>query len=230
MDTENKPPRTAPSILIIEDDPAQLRLYSKALRGYRLTCVTNGTAALKAIDSQIPDVIILDHILSDGERGVDFLPRLKRIAAHVPVIVVSGTLDIRGRLQALQGPLAAHYVVEKPVDLDQLEATVNTALDDCGVAEAIHTLESLEQAEKLEGNEPERRFVERLARQHEILKHLRRTAGKPNISQLARQFSVARKTILRDLHDLIQRGQLDAAVYPEAKEDAGDAGGLNSLA
>ena len=27
------------SILIIEDDPTQLKLYAKALRSYRLTCV-----------------------------------------------------------------------------------------------------------------------------------------------------------------------------------------------
>ena len=36
----------ATQILIVEDDPAQLRLYSKALRGYRLTCVASGSAAL----------------------------------------------------------------------------------------------------------------------------------------------------------------------------------------
>jgi len=61
------------------------------------------------------------------------------------------------------------------------------------------------------------RFVERLARQHELLKRLRGASDKPNISALAREFNVARKTIHRDLHDLIQRGQLDAAVYPEWK-------------
>lgn len=210
------PPVTA-SILIIEDDPQQIRLYSKALRGYRLTCVATGTAALEALREHVPDLIVLDHILGGGEKGVDFLPRLKQVAAHVPVIIISGTLDLRGQLRALQGPRAAHYVIEKPVDLVELERTVEIALTECGLAETIRSLESLERAERIDSNEPERRFVERLARQHELLKRLRGTSEKPNISAFAREFNVSRKTIHRDLHDLIQRGQLDAAVYPDWK-------------
>lgn len=211
------------SILIVEDDPQQLRLYSKALRGFRLTCVASGTAALKALELGVPEVIILDHVLAAGERGADFLPKLKERAAHVPVIIISGTLDLAGQLQALQGPRSAHYVLEKPVDLDELDRTVRQALDHCGLAETIQALQSLEQAERIATHEPERRFVERLSRQHEILKRLRGADEKPNISQLSRDYGVSRKTILRDLHDLIQRGQLDPAVYPEAKTDPGDA-------
>lgn len=215
--------KTIASILIVEDDPQQLRLYSKALRGFRLTCVASGSAAVKALQAQIPDLIILDQVLADGERGADFIPKLKERAAHVPVLVISGTLDLPGQLQVLQGPQAAHYVLEKPVDLDELDRIVRQALDHCGLAETISSLQSLEQAEKIAPHEPERRFVERLARQHEILKRLRGAAEKPNISQLARDFAVSRKTILRDLHDLIQRDQLDPAIYPEAKADSGEA-------
>jgi DNA-binding NtrC family response regulator len=207
--------RAIASVLIVEDDPRQIRLYSRALRGYRLNCVSNASAAIKQLDEQLPDLILLDHILADGERGTDFLPRLKEVAAHVPVIIISGTLDIQGKLNALQGPDAAHYVIEKPVDLDELEQTVRTALEQCGLGETIRSLRSLERAEKIEANEPERRFTERLARQHELLNRLRRENQRPNISHLAREFDVSRKTIIRDLHDLIQRGQLDASVYPE---------------
>lgn len=212
----------AASILVVEDDPRQIRIYSRALRGFRLTCVSNATAALKSLHERIPDLIILDHILAAGERGVEFLPRLKELAAHVPVIVISGTLDIKARLKALQGPRSAHYVIEKPVDLDELERTIETALTECGMAETVRELESLERAERIEENEPERRFVERLARQTDLLNRLRRLNEKPNISALARDFNVSRKTIHRDLRDLIQRGQLDPAVYPEWNSNAED--------
>ena len=207
------------SILVIEDDPAQLRLYSKALRGYRLTCVVNGTAALSSARESAPDLIILDHVLADGERGTEFLPRLKAVAAHVPIIMISGTLDIQGKLKALQGPQSAHYVLEKPVDIDELEKTVEVALTECGLGETIRVLQSLDRAEKLSGEEPDRRFTERLARQHELLKHLRGSDDRSNVSQLSRDFKVSRKTIIRDLRDLIQRHQLDPAVYPHWKDD-----------
>ncbi|HXG47270.1 MAG TPA: response regulator [Methylomirabilota bacterium] len=202
-------------ILIVEDDPAQLRLYAKALRGYRVVCVANGTAALEQIRRHIPDVILLDQVLANGERGTDFLPRLKDAAAHVPIVIVSGTLDIAGRLQALQGSRAAHYVLEKPVDVPALRNIVHRAITECGLDETVRSLQSLERAEKIGHHDPERRFTERLARQNELLKRLRGTGTKPNITHLAGEFGVSRKTILRDLHDLIQRGQLHESVYPD---------------
>jgi DNA-binding response OmpR family regulator len=207
------------SILIVEDDPKQLKLYARALRGYRLTCVSTGTAALKAMAETKPDLIILDNILDAGERGVDFLPKLKSVAAHVPIIVISGTLKIQEQLAALQGPRSAHFTLDKPVDLDELDRTVEIALTECGFAETIAALQSLERAEKIESSEPDRRFTERLARQYEMIKRLRGSAARPNISELARDFNVARKTIIRDLQDLIQRGQLPEEIYPEWNQE-----------
>ena len=213
--------RALANILIVEDDPAQLRLYSKALRGYRLTCVASGSAALEQLGRHVPDVILLDHVLAGGEFGTDFLPRLKDAAAHVPVIMISGTLDIKGRLDALQGSRSAHYVIEKPVDVAELRGIVQRALDECGLDEAVRTLRSLERAEKIEHNDPERRFTERLSRQNDLVKRLRGASEKPNITHLADEFKVSRKTILRDLHDLIQRGQIDESVYPDWKTEPG---------
>jgi DNA-binding NtrC family response regulator len=207
------------SILIVEDDPKQLKLYGKALRGYSLTCVSTGSAALKAIAETKPDLIILDNILDDGEKGLEFLPKLKSLAAHVPVIMISGTLQIREKLAALQGPRSAHYILEKPVDLDDLDKTVEIALTECGLGETIAALQSLERAEKIESSEPDRRFTERLSRQHELIKALRGTTERPNISGLSREYGVSRKTIIRDLQDLIRRGQLPEEIYPEWKQE-----------
>jgi two-component system KDP operon response regulator KdpE len=206
------------SILIIEDDPQQLKLYARALRGYRVTCVSSGGAACRAVVETKPDLIILDNILDQGERGVELIPRLKAAAAHVPIVLISGTLQVREQLAALQGPRSAHYCLEKPVDLDELDRVVETALTECGFAETIAALQSLERAEKIESSEPDRRFTERLARQHEIIKLLRGSTVRPNISALSRSFNVSRKTIIRDLQDLIRRGQLPEDAYPEWKQ------------
>ena len=211
------------TILIVEDDPEQLRLYLKALRGHQLTCVKSGTEALASLRESLPDLIILDHVLAEGERGTDFIPKLKATAAHVPIIVISGTLDIRGQLKALQGPLAAHYVLEKPVGLDQLLTTVEEALSRCGLGETVAMLQSLENAEKITSNEPERRFTFRLNRQHEILNRVRQSGERPNVSALSREFQVSRKTIQRDLHDLVQRGQLSPEMFPEWQQVTGEA-------
>lgn len=202
----------AASILIVEDDPQQLRLYSQALTGYRLTCVTSGSAALQVMRKEMPDVILLDHVLEGGELGTRFLPRLKAIAAHVPVVIISGTLGLTEQLEALQGPGSAHYVLKKPVHLQALRDTVRKAIDECGVGEMIRSMRSMEHAEMLATSDRERLFTERLARQHGLLKRLRGTSQKPNITELAAEFRVDRHTIRRDLNDLIARGQLSTSL------------------
>jgi DNA-binding NtrC family response regulator len=200
------------SLLIIEDEPEQLRLYTQALAGYRLTCVSTASAALALIAKQMPDLILLDHVLAQGELGLDALPRIKAAAAHVPVIIISGTLAVTDQLKALQGPESAHYVLEKPVGLKPLRETVKRALDDCGFGEMVRSLQSLERSELINTGERERIFTERLARQHDLLKRLRGTTEKPNLTLLAADYRVDRRTIRRDLQDLVQRGQLPSLV------------------
>jgi DeoR/GlpR family transcriptional regulator of sugar metabolism len=59
------------------------------------------------------------------------------------------------------------------------------------------------------------RATDRLARQNRLLELLEKSQERPNISALAREFKVARRTIIRDLQELIRRGQLKPEVYPE---------------
>src|ERR1035437_2468052 len=93
-----------PTILVIEDDDLQYEIYEEALAKYKLIRVTNGTAALALIPTNPPDVLILDHVLSKGELGLDFLPEFKDLLPFVPIIIVSGALEVHQQMEALQGP------------------------------------------------------------------------------------------------------------------------------
>jgi CheY-like chemotaxis protein len=214
-----RPLLNSASILIVEDDPRQLGLYAKALRDYRLITASSAAGALQHLAETMPDLIILDHILEGSERGLDFLPQLKTLAGHVPVIVISGSLNVKQQLAALSGPRSAHYALEKPVDLDELERTVGIALTECGMGEVVAWLQSLERLDKVDGDEPDGRFTERLARQYDMLKTLRLTGGPPGVSSFARRYQVSRRTIIRDLREIIHRGQLDANLYPGSAEE-----------
>ena len=59
------------------------------------------------------------------------------------------------------------------------------------------------------------RSSDRLSRQTRIRELIGKSKQRPNISALAREFRVARRTIIRDLQELIRRGQLKPEVYPE---------------
>lgn len=204
-----------PTILIVEDDDLQFEIYEEALSAYQLIRVRRGTDALTFIPRTRPDLLILDHILEAGERGLDFLPEFKELLPFVPIIVVSGALEVRQQLQALQGPRRAHYCLPKPVDVNELRQTVATALAECGQTEVVRQFEALERSRRVDAGELLSRSTDRLSRQNRILELIGKSTERPNISGLARQFGVARRTIIRDLQELIRRGQLKPEVYPE---------------
>lgn len=209
-----------PKILIIEDDDLQYEIYEDALAQYDLIRVTNGSQALELIGHNPPNVMILDHVLSDGELGLDFLPEFKELVPFVPIIVVSGALEVHEQIQALQGPRRAHYCLPKPVDIHELQRTVATALKECGETEVVRQFEALERSRRVDAQELFSRSTDRLSRQNRIREMIGKSKDRPNISALAREFHVARRTIIRDLQELIRRGQLKPEVYPEWENPA----------
>lgn len=202
-------------LLIIEDDDLQYEIYEETLRKYKLIRVRTGSEALEQIPRNRPDLLILDHVLDKGELGLEFLPELKELLPFVPIVIVSGALEVHQQMDALQGPRRAHYCLTKPVDVHVLKRTVETALKECGEHEAVRQFEALERSHRVDALDLFSRSTDRLSRQTRIRQLVGKSRERPNISALARQFGVARRTIIRDLQELIRRGQLKPEVYPE---------------
>lgn len=203
------------TILIVEDDDFQYEIYEEALARYNLVRARNGSEALAQIPPHPPNLLILDHILAAGELGLEFLPEFKDLLPFVPIIIVSGALEVQQQMKALQGPRRAHYCLPKPVDVHELRRTVDTALKECGETEAVRQFEALERAHRVDAQELFSRSTDRLSRQNHLSELVRQSPERPNISALARQFGVARRTVIRDLQELIRRGQLAPEAYPE---------------
>jgi len=210
------------TILIVEDDDFQYEIYEEALTGYRLIRAANASEALSSIPQTPPDLFILDHVLSEGELGLDFLPEFKEVLPHVPIIIVSGALEVHQQMKALQGPRRAHYCLPKPVDVHELKRVVKIALSECGHSEVVRQFEALERSQRTDALELFSRSTDRLSRQNHICELLKNSNERANISALARQFRVARRTIIRDLQELIRRRQLTPEVYPEWERPESD--------
>ena len=212
----------ATTILIVEDDDFQYEIYEEALAKYQLVRARNGSEAIAQIPQHPPSVLILDHILAKGELGLEFLPEFKELLPFVPIIIVSGALEVHQQMKALQGPRRAHYCLPKPVDVHELSRTVETALKECGETETVRQFEALERARRADAQELFSRSTDRLSRQNRILELVGKSRERPNISALARQFNVARRTVIRDLQEMIRRGQIKPEVYPEWENPPAD--------
>jgi CheY-like chemotaxis protein len=109
--------RVRPRVLIVDDDPLQLRLVSVALaqEGYDLDTTLSGTGALKLAQKRRPDLILLDVNLPDMS-GIEVLQRLKASpqCSGVPVVMLTGNSERQVVLDCMQAG-AISFVV-KPVD------------------------------------------------------------------------------------------------------------------
>ena len=75
-----------PSILIVDDEPTILQSLSGLLtdEGFEVITANNGYEALKIIDAEAPDLVLLD-IWMPGIDGIETLKEIKKSTAALPV-------------------------------------------------------------------------------------------------------------------------------------------------
>jgi two-component system phosphate regulon response regulator PhoB len=120
---------TAPVILVVEDEPAQLELlsYNLAKEGYNVVRAEDGEAAMLLAEEVEPDLILLDWMLPSTS-GIEVCRQLKRQkhTASVPVIMLTARGEEEDRIRGLDTG-ADDYVV-KPYSLKELLARVRSML------------------------------------------------------------------------------------------------------
>jgi two-component system response regulator MprA len=109
-------------ILIIEDDPAILKVLQRGLayEGYTVDVATDGRSGLNLAHDHHPDLVILDWMLP-GMDGLEVCRRL-RLQGGLPILMLTAKDTIQDRVQGLDAG-ADDYIV-KPFNLDELTARI----------------------------------------------------------------------------------------------------------
>jgi two-component system KDP operon response regulator KdpE len=107
-------------VLIADDDPQLVRALGVTLtaRGYDVVTARDGRAAIDAVITERPDIVMLDL----GMPRLDGIGVLQGIRAwtQVPVLVLSGRTDSADKVDALDA--GADDYVTKPFQMDELLA------------------------------------------------------------------------------------------------------------
>lgn len=79
-------------VLIVEDNSDVRRLYAIGLnqRGYEVKLAANGAEAVERIESERPDVILLDWLMPLMDGGEVLAKLSENGKASIPIIVISG--------------------------------------------------------------------------------------------------------------------------------------------
>lgn len=118
-------------ILIVDDEYAfckSLKLYLAKL-GYEAIIATNGEHALDLIKEEQPLVMTLD-IRMPGMDGYEVLNHAKHLHPELFIIVITA-IDVP-RMEELLERSGAHAVFRKPIELEELRATIASHLAERG--------------------------------------------------------------------------------------------------
>ena len=124
-----QPETTLGNILIVDDTPENLRLLSTMLthRGYAPRCVINGQMALRACNSNPPDLILLD-IMMPEMNGYEVCQHLKSEpkTREIPVIFISAKDEVFDKVNAFA--VGAVDYISKPFQFEEVLARIESHL------------------------------------------------------------------------------------------------------
>ncbi|MBP6776899.1 MAG: response regulator [Piscinibacter sp.] len=114
-------------ILLVDDSKTELHYLSDVLtkRGYQVRTAENGGDAMRRLDEDTPDLILMDVVMP-GQNGFQLTRSITRDArfSNVPVIMCTSKNQETDKVWGMrQG--ARDYIV-KPVDADELVAKIKT--------------------------------------------------------------------------------------------------------
>ena len=134
----------------------------------------------------------------------------------MPIIIVSGALEVHQQMEALAGTAPRSLLPHQAAwTFANSNAPSRPPSRNAANTEVVRQFEALERSHRVDALDLFSRSTDRLSRQNRIRELIGKSRERPNISALAREFNVARRTIIRDLQELIRRGQLKPEVYPE---------------
>jgi C4-dicarboxylate-specific signal transduction histidine kinase len=138
-------------VLLVDDDPASLKLLSDALAGQPLTLAVaiDGEMALRQVKRELPDLVLLDARMP-GMDGFEVCRRIQSDAAtrDVPIIFMTSLTDAASRVRGLE--LGAVDYVTKPFMREELAARVRAQLAIRASARAL--AEKNEELERARGS------------------------------------------------------------------------------
>ncbi len=117
----------AKQILVVDDEERIRQSLTGVLKdeGYEVAQAKDGAQALKQIETDSPDLVLLD-IWMPGMDGMETLEKIKAQIPNLPVIMISGHGNIELAVKGTK--LGAFDFIEKPLSLEKVLLSIQHAL------------------------------------------------------------------------------------------------------
>lgn len=117
---------SGPKILFVDDEVVFTNNMSKLLenRGYRVTSVNSGEAAINAMQQERFDVMVLD-LKMPGMDGLSTLREILKLGLFTKTLILTGHGSIDSAMEATE--LGAYDYLPKPCEIGELVAKIEGA-------------------------------------------------------------------------------------------------------
>ncbi|MEU8898907.1 response regulator transcription factor [Nocardia sp. NPDC048505] len=118
---------TAPTVLVVEDDPNVRSTLDQLLRfeGYQVLQAADGSAALAILESRQPDLAVVDVVMPELD-GLSLCRLLRRRGDRLPILVLTARHQVGDRVAGLDA--GADDYLAKPFDVEELLARLRALL------------------------------------------------------------------------------------------------------
>lgn len=116
------------SILVVEDEPAQLETLVGYLRkkNFHVFEAESGERGLAVIQEHLIDVVLTDMRMS-GMDGIELLQEVKKLNPDISVIVMTAYGSVEQAVAAMKR--GAEDYIQKPIDLDHLDIVLHRVIE-----------------------------------------------------------------------------------------------------
>lgn len=123
-------------ILIVDDEPNILELYSEVLSdaGFTIITASNGNEALQKLEQELYDLVLLDIMMNDGPDGIECLKIIKSNPQKYkkPVVVMLTNLALTNNVKEAFDHGAEGYLIKLTLSNEQLVKKVKGYLQGFG--------------------------------------------------------------------------------------------------
>src|ERR1051325_5700751 len=117
-------------VLVADDETTMVQMITELVRkeGHEVVSFTNGPAALEALESAAPDLVITDLYLDKNRaHGMEIVQKARTLNPPAMAIMITGFGSVESAVEAMKK--GAFDYLEKPFKLDELRLAIERALN-----------------------------------------------------------------------------------------------------
>lgn len=178
---QESPFAMAYKIMVVDDEPANLRLLERLFRrDYQVVAASSGAEALRLLEQHDVALLITDQRMP-GMTGIELLSHAARLRPHMVRIILTGYTDMEALVEAINCGQVYRYLT-KPWNNEDLRLTAARALEHYEATRGQHELARVNERLNARLRETARAFVRTVAdaleaKDEYIHGHSRRVGG-----------------------------------------------------